>query len=223
MSLPDKLYRGDNDRAGKRRLRATLSHGQLDTNLIDGGDGERIFKEPVWRLINEHVLSVYERSDFLSFTADKNSAFRFGMHAQVISDEMIDQCCEYYMEQDNAWDFAILTLDTTHLRIVDRPAAGIYEARYFPTLLEFQSQGFFRIFLIDVHEALNSAGDAIYRTSIEYSRFDDEWLVLPAMPKLFNNGKVQLSAHMDAGCIDDIEKFKLDNDMLLHYNVIAYK
>jgi hypothetical protein len=105
MQLPKFLYRGDDDKKGYRKLRVEKHITQLTTNMINGGDGSKIFKEPVWKLINEHVLSRYLRSDFLSFTADKRAAYRFGMDLQSISDELIEEGCEAYYEDEKDWDF----------------------------------------------------------------------------------------------------------------------
>jgi hypothetical protein len=116
--------------------------------------------------------------------------------------------------------FAIFSLDTSRLKVNDNPSAGIYECTYYPTLLEYQPAGFYRIFLIDIETALKAENDESYKTALEYSGFDKEWLVLPAMPKLFEHGQIQFSAIMDGNCISSIEKFTINRAVVAELNVI---
>jgi len=225
MSLPKYLYRGDGDPENKRQIRTSIKGSYLRTHLLNGGDGKRIFRENLWDLVNAHILSKYPKSDFLSFTSDKNAAFRFGLNIHNISEEIIEECTsEYYDDDENSkpWDFAIFTLSTSCLDLVNEPAPGIYEALFSPTLLEFQRQGLYRVFLLDIVTALKAVGDESYKLAAEYSGFDHEWLVLPAMPKLFNTGTIEYSALLDMACISDTRKYEINKELLDQYNTISY-
>lgn len=54
-NIPLKLYRGDADRSGIRKLKETIHFGQLQTNLINGGEGRVIREKPLQELIHKHV------------------------------------------------------------------------------------------------------------------------------------------------------------------------
>ena len=56
MEIPSiLLFRGDSDYSGQRFLKHTLHHGQLQTNLINGGNGRKIHETPIVDLVNKHV------------------------------------------------------------------------------------------------------------------------------------------------------------------------
>lgn len=221
MTLPKYLYRGDGDPEKKRNIRKSIGQHYLQTHLI-GGNGKKIFREPIWDLVNAHITNNYPHSDFLSFTSDQLAAFRFGLNIHTISDEIIEECTEEYYDEGDDWDFAIFTLPTNNLKVINEPAPGMYEAYFHPTLMEFRRQGFYRVFLLDIVTALKAVGDDSYRLAAEYSGYDNEWLILPAMPKLFNNDKVEYSALLDMGCIADTRKYVTNHGLLQEYNTISY-
>jgi hypothetical protein len=220
--IPRSLYRGDRDSRNSRRLRWSLTQGHLQTNLLNGGDGRRIMQETVWDLVNEHVLSKYRRSDFLSFTESREAAFRFGLKLHAINQEIIEDCVTEFYEDGDDWDFAILTLDTRRLDNVKELAAGVYEATFEPALLEFRRSGSYRVVLIDIVTALKARHNDSYGLATEYSSYDSEWLVLPANTKLFEAGQVQYSALLDMACISATERFTVDKALLETYNTLDY-
>jgi hypothetical protein len=219
--LPKFLYRGDNDFDRSRDIRHSINHGFLQSKLING-NGQRIFREPIWDLVNGHILSKYEHSDFLSFTSEKNAAFRFGLHLHTISDEIIEECTEAFYDNGIGWDFAIFTLATSRLKVVDEPAPGMYEALFLPETRQFKNREFYRIFLLDIVTALKAIGDDTYKLAAEYSGYDNEWLVLPANLKEFNGHRVEYSAFLDMGCISETVKYETNHDLLQTYNTISY-
>jgi hypothetical protein len=111
---------------------------------------------------------------------------------------------------------------TNNLRVINEPAPGLYEAYFYPTLFEFQRQGFYRIYLLDIVTALKAVGDDTYELATEYSGYDSEWLILPAMPKLFNTNTIEYSAFLDMGCISEVRKYETNQGLLKHYNTISY-
>lgn len=222
MILPKKLYRGDDDRENKRKLRATSHFNQFHTNLINGGIGKKIFNEPLMGLINKHILSKFPCSDFLSFTDDKIAAFRYGLNLTEADQQTIDLCCRQYWEDDKLWDFAMLTIETDNLSIEDIPFPGVYECWYNPTLTEFTQYGYYRIFLIDAFAALQNTDPTAFKTALEYSKYDHEWLVLPAMPKAFQYGQVEYSAILDGGCFGRTDYYEIDREQYQLHNNIVY-
>lgn len=222
MSLPQNLFRGDDDRDNERMLRMTSHYHQFHNNLIKGGIGERIFTEPLMELTNKHILSRFPGSHFLSFTDNELSAFRYGLRLMEADAAAVDSCCSQYYSDDKQWDFAILNLQTADLQIKDRPFPGVYECWYQPTLLEFVRFGFYRIFLIDAFTALQHTDPAAYDLALEYTTHDKEWLVLPAMPKVFQGGKVEYSAVLDGGCFGQTNYYKIDQKQHKIYNTITY-
>jgi hypothetical protein len=222
MILPEKLYRGDNDKKNERMLRASSHFNQFQTNLINGGVGRKIFNEPLVELMNKHILSKFPCSHFLSFTDNKLAAFRYGLNLMQADEETVDLCCYQYMEDDRLWDFALLTIETSYLDIKNNPFPGVYECWYRPTLLEFASYGYYRIFLIDAKTSLKHAGPNVFETALEYSSYDNEWLVLPAMPKVFLEGKIEYSAILDGGCFSQNDYYKINRESYQLCNIITY-
>lgn len=217
--FPDILHRGDDDSKNERKLRSTIGHGQLQTNLLKGGDGSKIFNEDLLELINNHVLSKFNASHFLSFTEEKKSAFRFGMKLyEELTDEAIEECATQAEDDLVYWDFAMLYFDTTQLKIISNTYHGIYECQFEPQLLTFKRLGVpYTVFLIDAAKAL----DHRYKHSMELSSFDKEWLILPAMPIQFT-GRVEFSGILDGACISS-EKYVINREEWDKYNMISYK
>jgi hypothetical protein len=223
MNLPNRLYRGDADSENKRLLRATSHFNQYHTNLINGGIGKRIFNEPLMDLTNKHILSKFPGSHFLSFTDDKLAAFRYGLNLAEVDQNIVDICCDRYLEDDKQWDFALLTIEASYLEIKSNPFPGVYECWYQPTLTEFAPFGFYRIFLIDAITALKKADPSGFKIALEYSNYDHEWLVLPAMPKAFQGGKIEYSAMLDGGCFSRNYYYQIDKAAHDLHNTITYK
>lgn len=222
MILPKELYRGDADPEYKRHLRATSHFNQFQTNLISGGVGKKIFTDPLLKLTNDHILSKFPASHFLSFTEDKIAAFRYGLNLKEADEQVIDLCCSQYLDGDKNWDFVLLTIDTSYLTIKYSPYPGVYECWYQPTLIEFTRVGFYRVFLIDAFTALQKADPTGFRTASEYSNYDKEWLVLPAMPKLFQAGQVEYSAVLDGGCFSQNYYYEIDQEQYQLHNTLTY-
>lgn len=220
--IPEQLYRGDSDNQNKRNLRYTFSRQQFCTNLIKGGVGRIIFSEPIMDLVNTHILSRFENSHFLSFTESRTSAMRYGLNLMTDDEVAIDECSVPYYNEEADWDFAVLTLKTSALSIVNNPAPGIFECTYTPILKEFAKFGVYRVFLIDVHKALSINDVDKYNVALEYSSFDREWLLLPATPKEFNLGKVEYSAILDGACFEIPELFIIDREKFNVYNTLNY-
>src|SRR5688500_14067934 len=110
--IPSILYRGDDDRNQVRDLKQTLHYSQLQTNLLKGGIGHVIFKSPLIELVANHVNPGWAASHFLSFSEDKQTAFRFGLHCELDEvDGLLVNYAEYY-EQEQDWNFALITIST---------------------------------------------------------------------------------------------------------------
>lgn len=131
-------------------------------------------------------------------------------------------CCSPYLGDHKQWDFALLTIETSYLEIKSNPFPGIYECWYKPTLFEFARYGYYRIFLIDAISALQQAKSDVFKTALEYSNYDNEWLVLPAMPKVFQGGSIEYSAILDGGCFSQNEYYEIDQEQYFLHNTITY-
>ncbi len=219
--LPEKLYRGDADNQNQRNLRYTCSQQQFCTNLIKGGEGRKIFSEPILDLVNTHILSRFDNSHFLSFTESRTSAMRYGLNLMTNDRDAVEECSIQSYDKKE-WDFVLLTLNTSRLTLINKPAAGLYECIYKPVLKEFLRFGIYRIFLIDVNGGLNEANIDRYNMALEYSSFDREWLLLPAMSKEFNSGKIEYSAIVDGACFESPEFFTIDREKFKLYNTLDY-
>jgi len=84
--------------------------------------------------------------------------------------------------------------------------------------LEYASLGYYRVFLIDAVTALHHADPTAFRTALEYSNYDNEWLVLPAMPKVFQAGRVEYSAILDGGCFSRNYYYEIDQEQYQLHN-----
>lgn len=201
--IPDFLYRGDSDFKNKRLLKNTLHHYQLQTNLINGGDGREINEKPILELIDKHVDAGWEHTHFLSFSENEKTAIRFGINCEF--EEVDNRFAEYdeYFDYEAKWDFAIVVIDTNKISITE-VGQGIYEGYYKPTLKEFMNHKHYRIFLLNVVECLD--GYSGHDKSKYNAKRDEEWLILPATPKPLNFG-IENSAILDGGIISKIQTY----------------
>ena len=220
--IPRKIYRGDGEPKNIRNLRNSSSRGQYYTNLIKGGIGQKIFSEALMDLVNAHILSRFDISHFLSFTESKNSAMRYGLNLMSGDDNAIEECSIPYYDDNYNWDFALLTLNTDLLTFNKEPYPGVYELSYTPQLFEFSRLGPYKVILIDVSKALGEMKSESYTTALEYSKYDSEWLVLPANIKEFNGGKSEFSGILDGACFESPEYFLIDKEQYDLNNTLDY-
>ena len=201
--IPNFLYRGDSDLKDKRLLKNTLHHYQLQTNLINGGDGREINEKPLLELINKHVDIGWENTHFLSFSENKETAIRFGINCEI--EDVESRFSEYneYFDYEREWDFALITVDTNKISF-KKVGQGIYEGYYKPTLTEFRNYIQYKIFLLNVVECLD--GFLGYDKSKYNAKRDEEWLILPATCKQLNIG-IENSAILDGGIISEIQTY----------------
>lgn len=203
-NLPEYLYRGDSDDRNARLLKGTISHYQLQTNLINGGKGGKIIEEPLLELINKHVDIGWKHTHFLSFSENENIAIRYGINCDIEQVESkFEEYKEYYDSQQD-WDFALITVDVGKISMYSI-APGIYEGFFKPILREFSNISKYRILLINVVDCLS--GYKGYEKSRINAIRDKEWLILPATPKQMNVG-IEYSAILDGGILSEIRKFK---------------
>jgi hypothetical protein len=199
--IPKNLYRGDADRSGIRMLKETIHFGQLQTNLINGGEGRIIVEKHLQELIHQHVGIGWYKTHFLSFSSSITTALGYG--ASVPGDKTLNNEFEYdeYYDNDSAYDFILLTLNTDKVEWGEI-GSGIYEGLYNPSLLKFSLlQKPYRVILIDVEEVLRISANNDYKDSIANAVRDKEWLLLPATTVLLNSDKQEYSAILDAACI----------------------
>lgn len=207
--IPKFLYRGDDDANGERKLRDTIHFKQLKTKLINGGDGRLISHVPLRLLINKHVGMPWDQSNFLSFSANKQTAIRYGLHGQIGNTEALFESYVEYYENDKDWKFAVMELDTSSIKI-SMLETGVYEGLYKPSLTKFsQSDNLYRILLIDVASFLAASAEADnYVYSIENAERDEEWLVLPATYVTLNNNRSEYSSIFDGACLSSIKRYR---------------
>lgn len=108
--IPDKLFRGDDDQQNISQLRYSSSRQHFHSNLIKGGSGIVIFTEPLLNLVNIHVLSKFDSSHFLSFTESRNVAMRYGLKLMSEKKHIIEAGSVPQFDNDEEWDFALLTI-----------------------------------------------------------------------------------------------------------------
>ena len=206
-NIPLKLYRGDADRNGIRKLKETIHFGQLQTNLINGGEGRVIMEKPLQELINKHVGVGWDKTHFLSFSSNKFTAL--GYAAGIVGDNNLYNEFDYtgYYENDSDYDFALLTLHTDKV-LWNEIEHGVFEGLYEPGLLKFSQSGQpYRVILINVEQVLRESGNNAYKDSLANAIRDKEWLLLPATLIMFNFGRMECSAILDGACIS-YEKIK---------------
>lgn len=209
--IPDRLYRGDDDQAGIRKLRSTIQHNQYQTNLINGGHGRTIFETPITKLINAHVGVGWDKTHFLSFSEDILIASRYGSRNLLLSQTELETDYNEYLEDDERWTFALLTFQTDNIdwTMLDQ---GVYEGFYNPTLRLFrETNARYRVILLDVKTILTGWKDfdASYHKAFSNAVRDKEWLLLPATLISLNGGFHEYSAILD-GSVINCKKMYLD-------------
>lgn len=206
-NIPLKLYRGDADRSGIRKLKETIHFGQLQTNLINGGEGRAIMEKPLQELIHKHVGIGWDKTHFLSFSSNKPIAL--GYAAGIIGDNNLYNQFEYadHYENDSDYDFVLLTLHTNKV-VWNEIEHGVFEGFYEPGLLKFSRLGQrYRVILINVEQVLRESGNNSYQDSLANAMRDEEWLLLPATLVMLNSDRMEYSAILDCACIS-YEKIK---------------
>lgn len=188
-NIPFKLYRGDADRNGIRKLKETIHFGQLQTNLINGGEGRIIMEKPLQELINKHVGIGWDKTHFLSFSSNKITAL--GYAAGIVGDNNSYNEFEYavYYENNSDYDFVLLTLHPDKV-MWNEIEHGVFEGKYKPELLKFSRLGeSYRVILINVEQVLRESVNNSYQDSLANAKRDKEWLLLPATLTMLNSGR----------------------------------
>jgi hypothetical protein len=196
--LPQLLYRGDSDRNGTRRLKECLGQGILFTNLIDGGNGQVIFERPLFELISNHVSPGFNKTHFLSFSEDEETALRFG------SFEVTGEIQPYF-EEDGNWDFILIKFKTSGLSDIKMVEVGVYECEYSSSQLEFHNR--FKLLIFDTVTYLKKNFSSTHQKQLENASKNKEWLIFPANQYLFNNNKVEFKSKIDISNVFDFEKY----------------
>lgn len=206
MKIPDNLFRGDADKTGQRLLRDTINHWQLQTNLISGGYGRKIFEDPLVELINQHINIGWGKTHFLSFSEDQTTALIYGSSLSYDTFEKV----RYGMILDETnWSFVLMTLGTHKLELFEK-SKGIFEGRFIPSLKKFANHPFVSMLLVDAYTVLtNDPRRSLYEQAIHNADRDKEWLIFPTTPVLFENGTVEYTALLDGACLTSIEKYRI--------------
>lgn len=202
MELPI-LYRGDGDYRGDRDLKRLFQQGLVATNLVNGGFGREIFETPLRDSIKKHVNYKWTKTHFLSFSEDVDRAFTFG-----IGQTNPGMKYENYYEEDNLWDFLVITLDCKTLLSVTEIADGVFSAHFEPSFLQFKPK--YNLVLIDVVKALRSKSPSNDedRSALANAEKDKEWLILPALAKDFGNS-IEFRGLLDCVVFSGINRYKL--------------
>lgn len=198
--IPETLYRGDADKNNSRQLKLHLKKRLLLTNLISGGNGNIIFSKPLIELVKEHISPGWGKTHFLSFSELKGRAFEFGEY------EFKGERCQYF-EEDNNWDFALLTFKTSHIINCDLLEAGVYKCNYEASFIEF-SDGY-KFLFVNTAEYLKANKNLNTNSQIEKAEGDKEWLILPTNSILLNNNRIEYSAKIDMGKSINYELYKM--------------
>lgn len=202
-NLPKYLYRGDADPDNKRKLKETFKNGLLLTNLCNGGNGREIFSNTLENLINKHISVGWDKTHFLSFSTNEQTAFLYGANGK--------EHIEVYDDIEH-WDFTILTFDTSLLtsNSIQQISDGIYKAEFYPTCKEFLPS--YKVVLIDTLSHLVSVSKKSgldFTTAIRNAKNDNEWLILPASPFGYNG---EFTAKFDTACITDKKIFRYEQN-----------
>ena len=208
--IPEKLFRGDADLKNIRKLKETLNHEQLQTNLTSGGDGRKIFDISISNLIADHVDLGWVTTHFLSFSEDIETAKRYALGCDLTRTSDLFELYRDYYEDDKEWDFAIIEIAPQKIEWKEI-SRGIYEGSHYPTLRKFEKYpGYFKMLLIDVRNAIPK-GCCLHNAKqiIENANRDKEWLLLPATEMILNQNKIQWSGIFDGYIISEINKYKM--------------
>lgn len=215
MPMPQNIFRGDQDSHRIRKVRENWNRGWLQTNLGDNGHGSELFKAPLVQLVERHVNSLWPKTHFLSFTADRRIAESFACGSSGKSLLALP-------ENAPEWDTAILTLDCKRLKILREGSPGFFYCSYPHRSQQIvnlsvgaiarlaqdinRQDRLIPILLIDVLTVLNEISSRTVEV-LEAKRKaerDREWLVLPMEPF-----ETEYTALLDDSCISNKEKFQL--------------
>lgn len=170
------------------------------TNLSHGGNGQKIFREPLIELVNKHVSTGWGKTHFLSFTTEKEIAFFYAAGESFY----------HRTHSDDNWNFAIFTLDTSRFipDSIEQVDTGIYKAKYYPACREFLP--FYTIVLIDVSTCLKNVRNTANNTTeaISNAERDKEWLIFPATAMRNSH---EFTSKLDTGCIVEKEVYLFIN------------
>lgn len=190
--IPSKLYRGDADPNGVRRLQTCFpgsAYGVLRTNLSNGGDGLAFVRASLTDLIVRHVSPGWSATHFLSFSEHRARALAFAAGAP--SRQLIPS-------NESAWDALLVGLDTTRFIESQQIGVGLYRcafhrrvngplpARSIPELIarhyEKATPKPVQVLLVDAvvyFSACLASGVRGLESALVNSRRDAEWLMLP--------------------------------------------
>ena len=199
--FPKYLYRSDSDKENKRKLRETIKSELLMTNLCNGGNGREIFSNPLGQLINKHISVGWNKTHFLSFSTNEQTAFHYGSN-----DRQSDEVYEY----NEHWDFALFSFETAKLfhDSITEINTGIYSAQFLPSCNEFLPS--YKVILIDAATHLKNISlknNLDLTGAIAKANQDTEWLILPAIP-FGHNG--EFTAKFDTACITDKRIYRFE-------------
>jgi hypothetical protein len=196
--LTAHLFRGDGDYAGTRNLKNLLKRGFVQTNLVNGGSGREIFERPIIQSIKNHVTDDWRSTHFLSFSENEQTAINFGLGRSNQNREF-----DEYWDEDDDWDFLILSITGHNFIDVEEKSPGIYSARFIPSFKQFLPT--YDILLINVVKVLSSvpADDSKHREALFNAKRDSEWLLLPTQPTDFS-GRTEFRGLLDAILFSDI-------------------
>lgn len=217
--IPSKLYRGDADPNGVRRLQTCFpgsAYGGLLTNLSSGGDGLAFVKASLSDLIARHVSPGWSATHFLSFSEHRTRALAFAAGAP--SRQLIPS-------SPSAWGALLVGLDTTRFIESQQIGVGLYRCafhrclegplttRSFPARIARSyakaNPNPVQVLLVDAiayFSASLASGVQGLESALANSRRDAEWLVLPldAAPEI----QGERTCVLDDGCIENVECFR---------------
>ncbi|HZH97171.1 MAG TPA: hypothetical protein VEY06_14865 [Flavisolibacter sp.] len=219
MNLPLYLYRGDNEILQKKNLRADLIHDQLETTLLNGGEGHLVFTTPIEHLVALHVQSGWKTSHFLSFSESEQTAYRYALDCNAKDVENLLAYSDMSDPSEKDWDFAVIKLNLSKVDW-EKLQPGMYEG-FYPTdkILFRHNASMYRVLLLHVLEmqecfASHPNGEQI----IANAERDKEWLLLPATPIVLNGKKVEYSGLLDFAYIrEEVATYKIARYFWNHF------
>jgi len=225
IQLPERLYRGDSDPKNERQVCALWSRSCLITNLACGGSGKAIFNAPLVVSVRKHVADGWDKTHFLSFTDNYETAKKFAAGNPAKPVEQVDS-------NSDDWRTIVYWSDTTVFQNVIEWEAGIYTASFPGNLPKHvgAKPGLFANFA-RAHEIVGQVGKPIKVLLIDvlkyvtakiaegvpdlevaesYAKQDTEWLILPMEPFRGNDGLLtdEFSARLDNGFLSGCHKFQ---------------
>jgi hypothetical protein len=191
-TFPKILYRGDSDKEDNRLLRTTLKSLYLCTNLIKGGNGSVIFKEPLVELVKAHING-WGKTHFLSFSESEDTATEYGSHGLNLQ----------YNDPDRV-NYALLKFHPDKVLKWQGKNDGVYKGYYSSSMIKFPNGCW--LYLIDTVTYLKANIHLGTAAQLSLATGDKEWLILPANAELFNNGVVEYSTQLDMSDIIEYEQ-----------------